>query len=906
MPIRIKCASCQTIAQVPDNCQGKKARCPKCGVVNQIPLLSSSAVTAQPAASVMPPPKQAPANAVTSSPPSKTSPAARSNTAAAVPLNPSPPAVAPKRHASSDKPWIMVAIGGGAMLIIGIITTILGSGPKPAEGRQIAQNTTSGQQAPTTTNNDSVPVQEAQPEVSLPPAQKLPKQVEVPADSAPERPVDSAALTRRVKKSTAYLKVTSDKKEIGEGSGFFAIEPGLVFTNAHVLGMLSKASHAPAKIEVVVNSGEPDEFTRIGHILGVDRVNDLGILRVDGGLEGLPEPLPVDSSSHLSEIQKVYVFGFPFGSSLGKNITISESAVSSLRKDADGHVAQVQVNGGMNPGNSGGPVVDTRGVVVGVAVSIIRGTQINFAVPGEKVQDLLRGHVEDIHFGERYLDNQKTKLPLQVRCLDPLSRLRDLKLEIWSGNTGPGRQLSLKQPAALPGDGPHQTINVAFDKGQASLDVPLPNVEPGKVLWVQPVLTDVAGHTHWAAAKIFKDFEYPPLVRQPALLQQKFDTAGERTVKLATSFQLQLSKGNNVAAMSMEAEAVETVRPDPQGGQFNLCFAKGKNEIIGQNTQQIQQNVQALELLRGRYFSFTTNPAGTVVKKTLPALEPNRPMNLRNDYVGHVFRISNSFELTCLPLPNREMQPKETWPAVLPWSLITEYGNEKVEMVLTCTYEGKRPVKGQTMAMIGLKGTLRRRQGGATADVGGNVTGKAHFAVDAGYLSDAKVTLEAEFGGNSSAATQIMEISLVRTPGNTTGIVPSPPPPNLVKGKSLLDDAGTLTKKSPTNYPGKNGNPYKLYTVNFEAGTTYLIELNKTDEKTNLDPYLILQDPHGKKIAEDDDSGGDLNSRIVHHALETGSYKIYATTLEPGQAGAYRLMVSEVTVVPAKGQKAAK
>ena len=85
----------------------------------------------------------------------------------------------------------------------------------------------------------------------------------------------------------------------------------------------------------------------------------------------------------------------------------------------------------------------------------------------------------------------------------------------------------------------------------------------------------------------------------------------------------------------------------------------------------------------------------------------------------------------------------------------------------------------------------------------------------------------------------------------------------IAKGKSLLNEEGTLNNDSPANYPGKPGIPYKLYTVNFEAGTTYIIELNKTNNQTNLDPYLVLDNPQGQMVAEDDDSGGELNSRII-------------------------------------------
>lgn len=74
--------------------------------------------------------------------------------------------------------------------------------------------------------------------------------------------------------------------------------------------------------------------------------------------------LPCEVECSLTEVQRVYIFGFPKGSALGKEITVSESSVSSLRKDSEGSLSQIQVNGGMQPGNSGGPVVDAGGAVL--------------------------------------------------------------------------------------------------------------------------------------------------------------------------------------------------------------------------------------------------------------------------------------------------------------------------------------------------------------------------------------------------------------------------------------------------------------------------------------------------------------------------------------------------------------
>ena len=117
---------------------------------------------------------------------------------------------------------------------------------------------------------------------------------------------------------------------------------------------------------------------------------------------------------------------------------------------------------------------------------------------------------------------------------------------------------------------------------------------------------------------------------------------------------------------------------------------------------------------------------------------------------------------------------------MVPLNLGLEFGTTKVEMVLTCTYEGSRPVKGQTMGMIGLTGTLRRRQGGKTADVGGSISGKAHFAIEGGYLSETKLKVEFEIGGGGPGS-QIMELALTRATGNTTGYFAPQTPPTIVK-----------------------------------------------------------------------------------------------------------------------------
>ncbi len=89
----------------------------------------------------------------------------------------------------------------------------------------------------------------------------------------------------------------------------------------------------------------------------------------------------------------MFIFGYPLGEALGLNISVNKTTVSSLRKRPDGTMDVVQVAGGMHPGNSGGPVTDKAGAVIGVSVAVIRGTLINFAIPAEIASKFLKDQI---------------------------------------------------------------------------------------------------------------------------------------------------------------------------------------------------------------------------------------------------------------------------------------------------------------------------------------------------------------------------------------------------------------------------------------------------------------------------------------------------------------------------------
>jgi S1-C subfamily serine protease len=306
-------------------------------------------------------------------------------------------------------------------------------------------------------------------------------------------------VLQRVKRATVYLRVALPGGKVAMGSGFFGVEPGIILTNAHVVGLKANPPRQPLSIEAFLNSGEPDEKQLSVELIGADVGADLAVLRTS--TKDVPKPLEVKSAHDLRETQKVFIFGFPFGEQLGKNITVSESSVSSLRWEA-GELVAVQVNGGMHPGNSGGPLVNTRGDVIGVAVAVIRGSQIDFAVPGDAVHEIFKGRPTGVELSAPRSTPGGVTLSAKLTMVDPMNRVEEVGIDIWTGDPGKERPSSRKKPEEEPGDSAHLHTRLNYNKqGLAEGDLKLPDLPAGKVYWLQPTWVDDGHETHWATAQ---------------------------------------------------------------------------------------------------------------------------------------------------------------------------------------------------------------------------------------------------------------------------------------------------------------------------------------------------------------------------------------------------------------------
>jgi hypothetical protein len=113
----------------------------------------------------------------------------------------------------------------------------------------------------------------------------------------------------------------------------------------------------------------------------------------------------------------------------------------------------------------------------------------------------------------------------------------------------------------------------------------------------------------------------------------------------------------------------------------------------------------------------------------------------------------------------------------------------------------------------------------------------------------------------------------------------------LVELKVTLSINEQLTRQDPA-YP-RRGGPHKVHAVKLEAGKSYQIDL----VSRAFDAYLFLEDATGKVLAVDDDSGGQLNARILFRPDRTDTYRVVATTFNragpAGPAGPYTLTVVE-------------
>jgi S1-C subfamily serine protease len=174
--------------------------------------------------------------------------------------------------------------------------------------------------------------------------------------------------------SSVIPGVVSVGTDIAQGSGFIITSDGYIITNAHVLS----GGHY-----VRVLTYESDSWVTASFV-GYDSTMDIAIIKIDGN--GY-DYLNFDDSDDLAIGEKVIALGNP----LGLSFSVTEGIISGLNREGSNNIpAYIQIDAPLNRGNSGGPLINKKGKVIGVNNFKIQGGEnIGFALESNYAVDTI-------------------------------------------------------------------------------------------------------------------------------------------------------------------------------------------------------------------------------------------------------------------------------------------------------------------------------------------------------------------------------------------------------------------------------------------------------------------------------------------------------------------------------------
>ena len=169
--------------------------------------------------------------------------------------------------------------------------------------------------------------------------------------------------------SNAINSVVSIRTDVSQGTGFIISEDGFVVTNAHVL--------RNAKFASAITS---EQETKGVTLIGYDFLLDLALLKIEGDFKHLE----LGNSNEIIVGEKVIAIGNP----LGLSFSVSEGIVSAVdRTGENGISAYIQTDAALNPGNSGGPLINTDGESIGINNFKLAGENLGFALESNKIKE---------------------------------------------------------------------------------------------------------------------------------------------------------------------------------------------------------------------------------------------------------------------------------------------------------------------------------------------------------------------------------------------------------------------------------------------------------------------------------------------------------------------------------------
>jgi S1-C subfamily serine protease len=258
----------------------------------------------------------------------------------------------------------------------------------------------------------------------------------------------------------------------GSGSGFIFTPDGFVLTNSHVV-------HGAGRIEVSLADGRrPD-----AHLVGDDPDTDLAVLRV---FAPQLKPVRLGESKNIRAGQLAIAIGNPYGF----QCTVTAGVVSALGRSFRANTGRliddiIQTDAALNPGNSGGPLVNSRGQVIGVNTAVILPAQgICFAIGIDTARYVVAWLIKDGKIRRSQIGVGGQNVPLHRRVM----RFHQLPaasgvLVISVADGSPAARAGLRE-----GD-----VMVEFNNHPVASNVALHKLLTGDQIGVQSVLTILRG-----------------------------------------------------------------------------------------------------------------------------------------------------------------------------------------------------------------------------------------------------------------------------------------------------------------------------------------------------------------------------------------------------------------------------
>lgn len=214
--------------------------------------------------------------------------------------------------------------------------------------------------------------------------------------------LSNSEIINRIKPATVYIET----KE-GVGSGMLIDSDGYILTNAHVVSGVSAA-----KVKLSDGSLFSAEVT------GRDEIMDLAVLKIAGN--NLPK-VTLGNSDNVTQGEDVFTLGYPFG--LEGSVNFKEGTIS--RKIVDDDMTYLETSAEIHPGNSGGPLVNKYGEVIGVNTAAL-GQQIEGVTLGETIKlaipiNVAKSIITELKSGRNIVVEQKR--PAAIAPQQNLSRI---------------------------------------------------------------------------------------------------------------------------------------------------------------------------------------------------------------------------------------------------------------------------------------------------------------------------------------------------------------------------------------------------------------------------------------------------------------------------------------------------